>query len=210
MTRKIVVVGGGAGGCSAASSARKTDRKAEITLIDMHKDIGYSRCGLPFVGGEIPSYKDLTVYGHDFFKMSKIDTLLETTVTQIEPKGKSVIVKDNSGSERTLENKNINASFHGLNFNIHTGAHVLRAAQEGIVFAFNYGLDIMSKMGLKISKIRAGYSNMFLSPIFQEVLSSLSDLEIELYNLGDKHARYSENYDRIIIKFAEKYDREGC
>jgi NADH oxidase (H2O2-forming) len=104
MTRKIVIVGGGAAGSSASAFARKTDRKAEITLIDKHKRIGYSRCGLPFViGKEIPNYDDLTVYGQHFFQMSKIDTLLETTVTQIEPKGKSVQILDKSGSERTLE-----------------------------------------------------------------------------------------------------------
>lgn len=103
--------------------------------------------------------------------------------SEIKPGSEKLfIIPFGNGAERTLENKNINASIHGLNLNIHTGSHVLRAAQEGIVFAFNFGLNIMSEMGLKISKIRAGYSNMFLSPIFQKVLSSLSNLEIELYN----------------------------
>ncbi len=104
MTRKIVIVGGGAAGSSAASFARKTDRKAEITLIDKHKRIGYSRCGLPFViGKEIPNYEELTVYGHNFFKMSKIDLRLETTVTEIETKGKFLVAMDKNGTESTIE-----------------------------------------------------------------------------------------------------------
>ena len=54
-----------------------------------------------------------------------------------------------------LQNKQIDCSVHGLNFNIHTKAHMARAAQEGIVFAFKYGMDIMNEMGIDIQVIRA-------------------------------------------------------
>jgi len=37
--------------------------------------------------------------------------------------------------------------FSGINFNIHTKGHLIRAAQEGIVFSFRYGLDIMQEYG---------------------------------------------------------------
>jgi xylulokinase len=87
-----------------------------------------------------------------------------------------------NGAERTLENKVVDASVHGLNFNIHTKAHVLRAAQEGIVFAFNYGLQIMKEMGVQVSVIRAGKANMFLSPVFAQTLASIASAQIELYN----------------------------
>jgi len=104
MTRKIVIVGGGAAGSSAAAFARKADRKAEITLIDKHKRIGFSRCGLPFViGGEIPNYDELTVYGQDFFTMSKIDLMLEITVAQIEPDDKYIMAIDKNGTESQIE-----------------------------------------------------------------------------------------------------------
>ena len=95
--------------------------------------------------------------------------------------GLSVIPCGN-GAERTLNNRDIGASIHGLNFNIHTRAHVLRASQEGIAFAMNYGLDILKKLGVKIRKIRAPYSNLFLSPVFQEAFASVSGADIELYN----------------------------
>lgn len=87
-----------------------------------------------------------------------------------------------NGAERTLENKIVNASVHGLDFNTHTKAHLLRAAQEGIVFAFNYGLEIMKHMGIETALIRAGQANMFLSPIFGQALSTLTGARIELYN----------------------------
>jgi len=58
-----------------------------------------------------------------------------------------VILPYGNGAERTLENRNIGASVHGWNFNIHKKAHLLRAAQEGIVFALNYGLEILRGRG---------------------------------------------------------------
>src|SRR5690606_25048956 len=60
-----------------------------------------------------------------------------------------------NGAERTLENKPINASIRGLNFNLHHRSHLLRAAQEGIVFALNYGLNIMKTMGVRTDLVRA-------------------------------------------------------
>ncbi|MEB0250023.1 FGGY family carbohydrate kinase, partial [Mucilaginibacter sp. 5B2] len=48
-----------------------------------------------------------------------------------------------NGTERMLNNKQIGAQLHNIDLNLHTPAHVFRAAQEGIACAFRYGLDIM-------------------------------------------------------------------
>jgi len=93
-----------------------------------------------------------------------------------------VILPYGNGAERTLENQDIGASVHGWNFNIHKKAHVLRAAQEGIVFALNYGLQIMSDMGTKLKTAKAGNANMFLSPLFAEAFATISGATVELYN----------------------------
>jgi xylulokinase len=93
-----------------------------------------------------------------------------------------VILPYGNGAERTLENKNIGASFHGLNFNIHKRPHLLRAAQEGIVFALNYGVEIMRKVGVKSGTVRAGYANMFMSPLFSEAFATVTNSVVELYN----------------------------
>lgn len=87
-----------------------------------------------------------------------------------------------NGAERMLQNKQVDCSIYGLNFNIHTKAHLARATQEGIVFSFKYGMDIMSNMGIDISVIRAGHANMFLSPIFCEALAGVTGVVIELYD----------------------------
>jgi xylulokinase len=87
-----------------------------------------------------------------------------------------------NGAERVLQNKNIGSLFSGINFNIHGKGHLLRAAQEGIVFSFKYGMDIMKNIGIDASVIKAGKANMFLSPIFRETLAGISGATIELYN----------------------------
>jgi xylulokinase len=86
-----------------------------------------------------------------------------------------------NGAERVLQNKELGCSIHGLNFNKHSRAHLVRAAQEGIVFSFCYGMEIMSEMGMDIQKIHAGKANMCLSPLFRNTLAGVSGATIELY-----------------------------
>jgi xylulokinase len=86
-----------------------------------------------------------------------------------------------NGAERVLQNKELGCSIHGVNFNKHSRAHLVRAAQEGIVFSFCYGMEIMQQMGMDIKKIHAGRANMFLSPLFRNTLAGVSGATIELY-----------------------------
>lgn len=87
-----------------------------------------------------------------------------------------------NGAERMLQNRETGCSLHGINFNIHNKAHLARAAQEGIVFSFKYGMDIMNGMGINIDIIRAGNANMFLSPVFRDTLAGITGAVIELYD----------------------------
>ncbi len=91
------------------------------------------------------------------------------------------IVPFGNGAERVLENREVGCSVHGIDFNRHNQAHLVRAAQEGIVFSFCYGMEIMRQMGMDIHKIHAGKANMFLSPVFREALAATSGATIELY-----------------------------
>lgn len=87
-----------------------------------------------------------------------------------------------NGAERILGNKSIGATVKNLSFNRHSRAHMLRAVQEGIVFGLNYGMDIMAEMDLSIHRVRAGHTNMFLSPLFREAFANTANVVIELYN----------------------------
>jgi len=93
-----------------------------------------------------------------------------------------VILPFGNGAERMLGNKDTGSFFGPVDFNTHGSGHLARAAQEGIVFAFHYGMEIMKQTGIKPSVIRAGNANMFLSRIFRETLAGVSGAVIELYN----------------------------
>lgn len=93
-----------------------------------------------------------------------------------------VAIPFGNGAERVLENREIGCSLHGINFNKHSKAHLMRAAQEGIVFSFCYGMEIMQQMGMDIHKIHAGKANMFLSDMFRDTLAGVSGATIELYD----------------------------
>ncbi|MEX0771329.1 MAG: FGGY family carbohydrate kinase [Balneolaceae bacterium] len=87
-----------------------------------------------------------------------------------------------NGAERILENKDIGAQVFGLNFNRHKIHHILRAAQEGIVYALNYGFQIMEKMDMQLDTVKAGHANMYLSPLFREAFVNTTGSVLELYN----------------------------
>lgn len=91
------------------------------------------------------------------------------------------IIPFGNGAERVLENRDTDCSIHGLSFNKHNRAHVVRAAQEGIVFSFCYGMEVMQQMGMDITTIHAGRANMFLSPLFRDTLAGVSGATIKLY-----------------------------
>ena len=93
-----------------------------------------------------------------------------------------VVLPFGNGAERMLENRSTGAAVIGIDLNRHSTAHLLRATQEGIAYAFRYGMDIMRQTGLKPDVIRAGRANLFLSSLFRQTLATLADARIELFD----------------------------
>jgi len=119
---------------------------------------------------------------HTGFSSDSYEQMNEYAATvPIGSQGLSVLPFGN-GAERMLGNKNRGCQIGNLNFNLHTSHHILRAAQEGIVFAFHYGMEILKESGINPSVIRAGHANMFLSPVFKETLAGITGASIELFN----------------------------
>lgn len=110
-----------------------------------------------------------------------------------------------NGAERMLENKQVGAHFMELNLNVHNHRHLFRAAQEGIVFSFAYGLEIMKNMGLKPASIKAGKANMFLSDIFKNTFATITNTPIELYDTdGAKGAALGAGYGAGLFATLEE------
>ena len=85
MVRRIVIIGGGCGGATAAQFARKTDRTAEITIIEREAYPQYSRCGLPYgISGIIPELTNLIEAPEERLKKNRIGILLGSTVTDVD------------------------------------------------------------------------------------------------------------------------------
>jgi NADH oxidase (H2O2-forming) len=102
--RKIVIIGCNAAGMTSASYSRKTDRTAEITVVERGKYPAYSRCGLPYViEGVIPNFEDLLISPVEWYRMNKINLMLETTATEIDTSEKTVKIAHKEGEERTLD-----------------------------------------------------------------------------------------------------------
>lgn len=86
-----------------------------------------------------------------------------------------------NGAERVLGNRDVGGQFAGINFNRHDRSHICRSLQEGIVFSFIYGMEVMAETGIELKTIRAGFGNMFMSDVFCQTLAGVSGATIELY-----------------------------
>ena len=114
-----------------------------------------------------------------------------------------------NGAERTLGNRDLGSVIHGLKFSRHDQSHLLRAAQEGIAFALNYGLQIMRDMNIRVKTVRAGHANMFLSPLFGQAFAGITGAAVELFETdGSEGAARGAGLGAGIYKdFEEAFTR---
>src|SRR5699024_7297410 len=81
-----VIIGGVAAGMSAAMEIIRTDKEAEVTVLERGEDYSYGQCGLPYViNGVIPSLDDVVARSVETFREKyNIDAKINTTVTSID------------------------------------------------------------------------------------------------------------------------------
>lgn len=102
------MLGANSAGLSAAIAARKTDVAAEITLISEERLLPYSRCGLPYVlSGEIPDFKDLTLFPPSYYLMMKFDLRIETAAKSIDSENRSIVIENADGDEESIQYDNL-------------------------------------------------------------------------------------------------------
>jgi xylulokinase len=86
-----------------------------------------------------------------------------------------------NGAERIFQNRNLGAHINNIDFNRHGLGHIVRAAQEGIVFALNQGFDVLKELGGSCEVIRVAKGNMFLSDVFTRAFANTTQAAVELY-----------------------------
>ena len=99
---KIVILGGGAAGGTAAQFARKTDRKADITIIDSEPYGQYSRCGLPYALRGMVDDSSLVEFSPEWFARNRIEALYGWKAVSVDLNGKKVLI-ERDGEEREVE-----------------------------------------------------------------------------------------------------------
>jgi xylulokinase len=154
--------------------ASRVNSFAHVNYTDAHKRIGVLLCinGTGILNRWI---RDLTG-GKDYAQLNVL-------AGQVAPGSEGLVfLPFGNGAERILKNRIIGAALHHIDLNQHGPAHIYRAGQEGIAFAFRYGLDIMRENGMSPSVIRAGRANMFLSGVFTEAFVNATQVPVELYD----------------------------
>lgn len=87
-----------------------------------------------------------------------------------------------NGAERIFQNRNLGAHIRNIDFNRHGLGHMVRAAQEGIVFALNQGFDVLKSLGGSCEVIKVARGNMFLSDVFTRAFANTTQAAVELYD----------------------------
>jgi NADH oxidase (H2O2-forming) len=91
MVRDIVVIGSGGAGMTAASSARKTDPDARITVLTEDTHIAYSPCAIPWaVEGKVAWEKVVMKAPVQYASERKINVLTQTPVESVDDSAKTV------------------------------------------------------------------------------------------------------------------------
>src|SRR5574344_803469 len=93
---KYVIIGGVAGGATTAARLRRLDEQSDIILFERGAHISYANCGLPYyIGGVITERDNLLIQTPaSFGTRFNIDVRIHSEVTAINPKEKTVTVKN--------------------------------------------------------------------------------------------------------------------
>ncbi len=179
---EIAATAGTSGVVYGVSGEVKYDPQSRVnTFAHVNHTAGKNRLGvLLCINGTGILYSwvksQLSLPGKDYASLNDM-----AAKVPIGSEGLSILPFGN-GAERMLGNRETGGRMNNIQFNIHKHAHIVRAAQEGIVFSFYYGMEIMKTIGINPSVIRAGNANMFLSPVFRDTLAGISGASIELYD----------------------------
>jgi xylulokinase len=150
---------------------------AHVNHTDEHNSIGVLLC-INGCGATYRWIKELAGGSLNYNQMNE-------AAAAVKPGSDGVqLIPFGNGAERILNNKITGAHIKNLDYTLHNASHLYRAAQEGIVYAFRYGVDIMRENNIYPVVVRAGRANMFLSELFTQSFADITGIPVELHE-GD-------------------------
>ena len=91
MPKNIIVIGSGAAGMSAASSAKRADPQAKVTVFTEDEHIAYSPCVIPWAIEGKTGWNDIIMHDAAYYKKERdIEVLTKTSVTAVDGANKTV------------------------------------------------------------------------------------------------------------------------
>lgn len=138
---KILIIGGVAAGTKAAAKLKRENRKDDVTILTMSKDISYAGCGLPYyIGNVIKDREELIVNTPESFsKLTGVNVLTETEVITIHSNEKAIDAVNLNTKEVSTYSydkliiatgaKPIKPPFEGIDLN---GVFVLRTPDDAV------------------------------------------------------------------------------
>ncbi|MFA6711066.1 MAG: FAD-dependent oxidoreductase [Candidatus Methanomethylophilaceae archaeon] len=91
MVKNIIVIGSGAAGMPAASSAKREDPTAKVTVFTEDEHISYSPCVIPWVLEGKTGWDDIIMHNAEFYaKERDITVFTKTKVTAVDGDNKTV------------------------------------------------------------------------------------------------------------------------
>lgn len=92
---RVVIIGGIAAGMSAAAKLKRADKEAEVIVYEKQDYISFGACGLPYYVGDFFEEKErMIVRTKQQMEAKGINVFLRHEVIKVEPKKKSVLVRD--------------------------------------------------------------------------------------------------------------------
>ncbi|MDF2612055.1 MAG: hypothetical protein K0R92_3529 [Lachnospiraceae bacterium] len=226
MGRKIVIIGGVAGGASAAARLRRNSEEDQIIMFERGPHVSFSNCSLPYhLSGVIQDADDLVLMNPELFlKQYNIDARVNSEVTAIDRKNKTVTVRRIDSEEEYTENYDklilspgaspIVPKLPGIeNVNVFTVRNVVDIDELNQFVKHMYTKDItvigggyvgvevaenLSEAGYNVSLIEA--TNQILRPFDYDMVQIfhkvLIDHKVNLI-VGDKVERFEE--DKVVL-----------
>ncbi|MGL4388773.1 MAG: FAD-dependent oxidoreductase, partial [Brevinema sp.] len=100
----IVIAGGNATGMSAAIRVRKNQPEANIIVLEKSDLVSFGACGLPyFIGDEFSDVNEMIVRPIEAFQKSNIDIRLFHEIIGLDPKTKTIHVKNTKTNEQSTK-----------------------------------------------------------------------------------------------------------